>query len=311
MAQGVFKAPDNLIRAWLAGKGVGSTLNINEGMAAYLTSILGAYKAGSVNDLLFIFLQQQGYASRGSVGDMFNSYVCATMGNPNPSDAQMAFFASTSTGFTNGNDSFTKTLLHFDGANLGTVFTDSSSSAKTWTRGGAAVTSTTQKEFGTASGLFTAGSGDFITTISTPDFAFGTGDFTIDFWIFLNTNSGTPVLFDMRPVGTSGFYPTLYFNSGPLCFLTNAGTQITGTTPSNSVWHYISLIRASGSTKLYIDGAQVGSTYADSNTYVTSAAYLGSDSFGPGTNNFDGFVDEFRISKGVARSPAIPTGPWS
>ena len=75
---------------------------------------------------------------------------------------------------------FTKSLLHFDGADASTTFTDES--GKTFTARGNAQLDTAQQKFGTASGLFD-GTGDYIDTPDHADWFLGTGDFTIDFWV--------------------------------------------------------------------------------------------------------------------------------
>jgi hypothetical protein len=82
-----------------------------------------------------------------------------------------------------GNDAFTKILLHMDGTNGSTTFTDTNAggSAHTWTANGNAQISTAQSKFGGASGLFD-GTGDYITTPDHADYTLGSGDFTIDLW---------------------------------------------------------------------------------------------------------------------------------
>ncbi|HPC33867.1 MAG TPA: hypothetical protein PL061_13005, partial [Syntrophales bacterium] len=67
-----------------------------------------------------------------------------------------------------GIDSYTKSCLHFQN--------------RVWTFYGNAQIDTAQKPFGTGS-LLLDGSGDYIGTVDSPDFDFGTGDFTIDFWV--------------------------------------------------------------------------------------------------------------------------------
>jgi hypothetical protein len=73
----------------------------------------------------------------------------------------------------------TVSLLHMNGANGGTVFTDES--GKVWTARGSAVTNTTTKKFGTAA-YQALDNLNFLAWIDTPahaDFNFGSGDFTI------------------------------------------------------------------------------------------------------------------------------------
>ena len=69
-------------------------------------------------------------------------------------------------------------LLHGDGADNGTVFTDNSHSPKTVTAYGNAKTSTAQSKFG-GSSIFFDGNGDYLVSPSNSAFQFGTGDFTI------------------------------------------------------------------------------------------------------------------------------------
>jgi hypothetical protein len=76
-------------------------------------------------------------------------------------------------------DSYTIALLHMDGSNTSTTFTDES--GKTWGATGNAQISTAQSEFGGSSAIFD-GTGDYINTTNSSDFNFASGDFTIDFW---------------------------------------------------------------------------------------------------------------------------------
>ena len=81
-------------------------------------------------------------------------------------------------------DSDTSLLLHMDGANDGTTFTDSSSGAHTVSLTGNIVTKTGEKKFGTASGYFNGGSTNRLTVADHADFQFGTGAFTIEAWVY-------------------------------------------------------------------------------------------------------------------------------
>lgn len=211
-----------------------------------------------------------------------------------------------------GNDEFTKLLLHCEGADTSTTFTDSSASAHTQTAGGNAQVDTAQFKFGAASMLLD-GTGDYVTSDGGADFAYGTGDFTIDFWARTNTAiAGNRVLFDHRPSGTEGLYPTIYHSATQLLYYTNSGNQITsGAALSTGAWYHIALARSGTSTKLFIDGTQVGSTYSDSNNYIngTSRPSIGIAGTDLSTAPWDGWFDEIRVSKGIARWTANFTPP--
>ena len=80
-------------------------------------------------------------------------------------------------------------LLHFDGADGSTTFTDSSLTPKTRTANGDAQIDTADSKFSGASGLFD-GTDDYITTPDSADFVLGSEDFTIDLWFNCNAPSG-------------------------------------------------------------------------------------------------------------------------
>jgi len=74
-------------------------------------------------------------------------------------------------------------LLHCNGSNGGTTFTDNSSYGRAMTANGNAQTSTAQSKFNGSSGLFD-GAGDYLTASASSDFTFGTGDYTIESWVY-------------------------------------------------------------------------------------------------------------------------------
>ena len=87
---------------------------------------------------------------------------------------------------------YTKLLLHCDGTNGGTTFTDSSPSGHTVTAQGATHTDTTIKKFGTASAQFGGdGTGDDLTIPDSSDWDIGTGDFTFDCWVYPTDNGSS------------------------------------------------------------------------------------------------------------------------
>jgi hypothetical protein len=93
-----------------------------------------------------------------------------------------------------GNDSFTKILLHMDGTNGSTTFTDSNSggSAHTWTAAGDAKLTTGTYKFGGASGIFD-GTGILSLHADSSDFTLGSGDWTVDCWFNCTAAAGAQV----------------------------------------------------------------------------------------------------------------------
>lgn len=179
----------------------------------------------------------------------------------------------------NGHNTITQ--LSFNGN-----ITDVSVSPITWTASGTAATSTTQNKFGTAS--LSAGTGAITATAA--GFGVGTGDFTLEFWIY--------------PVGTTGRYGItdrsngslrLEYSAGKIIYYDVSTALITGGSLTANVWTHVVVCRSSGSTKLFYNGTQSGSTYTDSKNYTDTAVTFGALD-GPAIS-FNGYLDDFRFTK--------------
>ena len=159
------------------------------------------------------------------------------------------------------------------------------------------------------------GSGDYLTVASNAGFALGTGDFTVECWIHptaWTNNNGTFI--DFRQVGAaSQVKPRLFLVSGTLAYMVSNANQITTTLASLNTWYHIALVRSSGSTKLYVNGVQAGSTYTDANDYgsVAQDIVIGQvgDSRSFATGYFAGFISNVRVVKGTAVYTANFTPP--
>ena len=79
----------------------------------------------------------------------------------------------------------------------------------------------------------------------------------------------------------------------------------------NNTWHHIALSRSGTSTRLFLDGVQVGSTYTDSNNYLVGASrpIFGASGFNTADVNYLGYIDDFRITRGYARYTSTFTPP--
>lgn len=206
--------------------------------------------------------------------------------------------ASTSTTF----DTDCKLMLHLDGTDASTTFTDSSTSANTVTASGSAQIDTAQSKFGGASLLVNGG------YISAPDSALwdiGTGDFTVDFWVRHNTEvngryfyaHGSAPTFGMRVVSGQ----TLVYIAGS-SVLFPSETFTTGT------WQHVAVTRSGTSLKLFIDGTEASSATNSSNITGGSTVFA-IGAFNDGSNVHDGWIDEFRLVVGTAVWTANFTPP--
>lgn len=171
---------------------------------------------------------------------------------------------------------------------------------------------TSIKKFGTAS-LELDGVNDYISYASTTDFAFGTGDFCIEAFVYPTATGTYRTLFDLRSgAGDTGGIILGLSDVNALYFYYNGNYRIgaAGSVPINT-WSHVVLARVSGNTRAFINGVQVGSTYVDSNNYAARPVRIGADPNGNYT--FPGRIDEVRISKGAGRRSSnfvVPTAQY-
>ncbi|HCR92557.1 MAG TPA: hypothetical protein DIU47_01195, partial [Candidatus Pacebacteria bacterium] len=205
-------------------------------------------------------------------------------------------------------DTNTKLLLHADGADTSTTFTDDSSSPHTMTAVGNAQIDTAQSKFGGASGLFD-GTGDYVTSPDHADWDFASGDFTIDFRIRFNVvNTAYLVTHGASMAGGDGWF--VRYNANNLEFAYNSTTITKAWTPSSATWYHVAVVRSGTNLYMFIDGTQIGTTGSISGTITDNANLLvvGERDSGPGAP-LNGWLDEVRISKGSARWTANFTSP--
>lgn len=201
-------------------------------------------------------------------------------------------------------------LLHFEGANGSTTITDQVS-GNTWVAAGNAKLTTTSPLYGSSS-LICDGTGDFIYANGGTNFTYGTGDFTLEFSFTPASLAADQVLLDFRPNGSNGAYPCLQLSTGGIVrYYVSTAYKITGTATLVVGTRYrIAISRVSGVTRMFVDGVQDGSNWADTSNYAVSASrpYIGI-SGSNGLNGANGKFDEFRSTK-YGRYPAgyTPSG---
>jgi hypothetical protein len=201
--------------------------------------------------------------------------------------------SSVTPGTGDPNFSSVSLLLHMDGS--GSTFVDSSGTPKTITANGDATQSTAQSKFGGAAGLFDGDSS--LTLASSSAFAFGTGDFVIEFFVRFTSLSGTQGLVCS---GASGGLDIQYRGDTEQLGLGAYGDWQASFawTPSTGAWYYVAISRSSGTVRAYVDGSLVGTEATNLATLEATSADL---VIGEGDGFFAGYLDELRVTKGHAR----------
>lgn len=194
-------------------------------------------------------------------------------------------------------------LLRMDGSNGSTTITDNSSNAHTITVFGNAQLTTADKKYGTAA-LTLDGTGDYVMTPADADFAFGTGDFTVECWCkptVVNSNDG---LFTFGGL-SSGLFLASFTSNWYLGTAGSGGTNMGAATAGS--WRHIAVTRSGTSLRLFINGTQLGSTLTNSTNLTGNQLKIGY--YYDSTFGFVGLIDEFRVTKGIARYTSNFTAP--
>jgi hypothetical protein len=198
-------------------------------------------------------------------------------------------------------DSYTKSLLHFEGSNGSTTFIDES--GKAWTANGDAQISTAQIKFGISSGLFD-GTGDYISTPNSADFDFGSDNWTIDLWIWRDGTKAYPYAFSLGKSGGNGLGIGLGNSNNKMRIIWDAAEKINGSsTIADQTWTHIIVERSGATVFLYVNGNVDGSAGASSNMNSDGqGAVIGRLCTDLDNYYWKGHIAEARVSKGIART---------
>lgn len=212
------------------------------------------------------------------------------------------------------------TQLLLSGTNGG--ITDATAKNNLETVGNAQI-STTQSKFG-GSSMYFDGTGDYLISRSSPTLAFGSGDFTIESWVYVSAHTNADGVVCANWTGTwsannwslhsdhgsanekFSFWAYNYSTSAPI--LTSTTTVATGT------WYHVAVTRNGNSWRLFINGTQEGSTVTSSAALDNGASWPVYISGALSNQVLNGYIDDLRITKGYARYTAnftAPTAPFN
>jgi hypothetical protein len=242
-----------------------------------------------------------------------------------PSDSVTANFGDTAfvgavpSGYTSGfpSPSSTVLLVHADGANGSTTFTDSSAYARTLNISAAPgpFVSTTSPKFGAGSADFTVNGNTFINAGVSADFNLGARQFTVEAWAYFTSAPGATICGILSQFGgTTDLGWFFGMVSGSLAFYySTTGTDNPNVgaayVPTTNTWIHLAADRdAANVLRVYANGAVIASSTVASTIFAsTRNLYIGNDMGQART--FPGKLDEIRITNGLARYGGAFTAP--
>lgn len=212
-----------------------------------------------------------------------------------------------------GNDSFTKLLLHCDGADAGTTFINGAAGgSSTVTANGSAQIDNAQSVFGGTSALLGA-AGNFLSCTASADWNFGAGNFVVDLrqrpdaTIAGAPNGTIDVIFVWGDDGTANNLLYCYLDGTAIYFTARSGGVTVAEYHAThgmvlNVWYHLAWVRSGTSFFIFKDGVALS---------LTTVTAIGSNSMpdlsartmqvGGGSVAGPTWADEVRISKGTDR----------
>lgn len=217
----------------------------------------------------------------------------------------------------------TKLLLHADGTNGSSIFVDSSGLSHAVTANGGVQIDTAQSVFGGSSASFN-GTSSYLSVPDSDDWSFGTGNFTIDFWVRFNDVSDDAIIVSQYVDGNNKWFIRKTSSNKLAVTFTFGGVDIgsydtaTSSGMQNNTWHHLAFVRSGANAYLFVDGisqALIVSSNFGINNVGNLAAPLQIGRYGTNSSyDWQGHIDEMRIVKGAAQWTSNftpPTAPYS
>lgn len=191
-------------------------------------------------------------------------------------------------------------LLYGNGLNATTTFTDSSPTPKTVTVVGGAQISTTQSRYGGSSMYFNNSS--YLSIATNASLTFNTDDYTVECWVRFDSVSTFRRLISSTIDGflSSTFCLRLNSSNSFYAFSGGAAGVTSSVTAVINTWYHVAVTRQAGTMRLFVDGVLQGSEFS-SNSTTESIRYIGGYYQLSSNEYHNGYIDDLRITKGVAR----------
>ena len=169
--------------------------------------------------------------------------------------------------------------------------------------------STSVFKYGTGSMKFD-GTGDYLPTPAKTAFNLGTGDFTLEMWVYSAFSGVQGIAGQIDSAFTTALGSVSLFSSGTTvsAFVYSGSSYSVTATVVASSWNHLAFVRDGTSTRLYVNGVQGTASSGISTAAINTSTYpftVGRQ--GDSTRYFNGYIDDFRFTKGICRYPSGTT----
>ena len=162
----------------------------------------------------------------------------------------------------------------------------------------------------TGSVLFSGATKNRLTIPVSSDFAFGTGDFTVEMFVYHTDLTGQQTYFGDTYAATAGIY-TYKTSTNEISLYDTAQRSLSAQNVIHlNTWHHVAWTRASGTLRAFVDGIEVDSDSYSGN-FTTTEYFLG-DTASTSSGEFVGHMSNVRVIKGTALYTGnftVPTAP--
>lgn len=199
----------------------------------------------------------------------------------------------------------TNTTLLLSGTEASII--DKSQRTTTLTLNGNTTGSTTQVKFASTKSMYFDGTGDYVSIPSNDSLNFGSGEFTVEAWIYTTTKTNYQSIVGKWD-GSNGYWIHIDSSGYVLGGLDGVSYLQGATDVADGSWHHIAMTRSGSTVRIFVDGTLDSSATQSNNATNTSELRIGSlstsfDRF------FNGYIQDFRITKDLARYTTTFTPP--
>lgn len=152
------------------------------------------------------------------------------------------------------------------------------------------------------------GNGDYLTVPNSTAFTFGTGDFTVECWVYWNAATGSGFFGSGAAGGMDFAYDSGFLRIGRI---NTAWDSTFAFTPLINQWYHIAFTRSGSNTRAFVNGTQVGSTSTNTTNYSQNGGVSNIGVSNPADRFHNGYIAGMRVVKGTAVYTTQFTPTWS